>query len=82
MSSTMASRKGMTALIRLIMRLTFRHRVAITSTVISTPPNSGGRLYSWVKIEPLPASITTPTPYRKNDSTTSTSSPIRLPNNL
>ncbi|MCY1441807.1 hypothetical protein D9M71_581430 [compost metagenome] len=62
MIRTIASRKGMTALIRLMMRLTFRHRVAITSTVINTPPNNGGMLYSWAKIEPLPASITTPTP--------------------
>jgi len=62
MISTIASRNGITALIRSMMRLTFRHSVAITSTVISTPPNSGCMPYCWAKIDPQPASMTTPTP--------------------
>ena len=45
MISTMANRNGMTALIKSIMRLTFMHKVTITRTVISTPPNKGGMSY-------------------------------------
>src|SRR5690554_4410209 len=37
----MTSRKGMTALIRLMMPLTFRHRVPMTSTVIRMEPTRG-----------------------------------------